>query len=585
MSRSEAIDALPAGAVKDNAVLRNFLVKRVIFAIADDEDPEEFVALDPDLGELPLGLAFGGKLFFLDPDDSTSVHDGTTVIVTDDGYRYKINGTDYLVRSVLDKDLDEPPADPELGDAYIVAASATDDWSGHDDDIAIFTARGWEFITPTIGRLVLVEDEESYYHWTVAGAWALGFGDQVLSSNSVLPAHLLGGKVVWIVENQTTNAPPGSPSDGVQYIIGSSPTGAWAGNAAKLAIYYGSAWIVVTPADGYQAYDKALALPYVYSSSQSAWIAKGGAYLRVWEQSCRDDSVIRALGSDGQGYSWSLTTAPTTSQNRRCEEILLLDNVRADFAYQAFEVEYRGYVVPTLTGGGTLDYMSVGVYVDSETDARHWRRVLWNATLMTLDDIFSVYLGDTSAHQIKIILFPHGSANITGGYLTISNRLLRCRKTAARSLLPSLIPQATGSVITDFTANTTAPNDGTRSQGSAASAQKAGSGYWGKDYSAGPKRIIQARTFGANDDGYAVNSGATVTISLYGKIGSAPANGTDGTLLGQVGNIVGSLDVQTPQVIPSNDSDTLWDYVWVYIAVSAGNSRLAEAEFYQPVGG
>lgn len=38
--------------------------------------------------------------------------------------------------SALDKDLTSPPASPADGDAYIVAASATGAWSGHDDDIA-----------------------------------------------------------------------------------------------------------------------------------------------------------------------------------------------------------------------------------------------------------------------------------------------------------------------------------------------------------------------------------------------------------------------------------------------------------------
>ena len=33
------------------------------------------------------------------------------------------------------------------------------------------------------------------------------------------------------VENMTTNAPPGSPADGVCYIVGGAPTGAWAGHA------------------------------------------------------------------------------------------------------------------------------------------------------------------------------------------------------------------------------------------------------------------------------------------------------------------------------------------------------------------
>ncbi|AGH31356.1 hypothetical protein TVVG_00007 [Tetraselmis viridis virus SI1] len=38
------------------------------------------------------------------------------------------------------------------------------------------------------------------------------------------------------------NTPPGGPSEGQVYIVGDTPTGAWAGRPNKVAIYYGGAW-------------------------------------------------------------------------------------------------------------------------------------------------------------------------------------------------------------------------------------------------------------------------------------------------------------------------------------------------------
>lgn len=38
------------------------------------------------------------------------------------------------------------------------------------------------------------------------------------------------------------NTPPGGPTDGDTYVLGSSPTGAWAGRANCIAIYNGSSW-------------------------------------------------------------------------------------------------------------------------------------------------------------------------------------------------------------------------------------------------------------------------------------------------------------------------------------------------------
>ncbi|MDZ4193844.1 MAG: DUF2793 domain-containing protein [Pseudomonas sp.] len=39
-----------------------------------------------------------------------------------------------------------------------------------------------------------------------------------------------------------TNTPPGSPTNGARYIVGTSPTGAWAGQANKLARWLDSTW-------------------------------------------------------------------------------------------------------------------------------------------------------------------------------------------------------------------------------------------------------------------------------------------------------------------------------------------------------
>lgn len=38
------------------------------------------------------------------------------------------------------------------------------------------------------------------------------------------------------------NTPPGSPAEGARYIVGTSPTGAWAGQAGKLARYLDAHW-------------------------------------------------------------------------------------------------------------------------------------------------------------------------------------------------------------------------------------------------------------------------------------------------------------------------------------------------------
>lgn len=81
------------------------------------------------------------------------------------------------------------------------------------------------------------------------------------------------------VENMVTNAPPGSPADGVQYIVGSAPTGAWVGHSRALArwvaegafwqFYAGGvqAWLVINKADN---------TIYSWNSTTHDWVAAAG---------------------------------------------------------------------------------------------------------------------------------------------------------------------------------------------------------------------------------------------------------------------------------------------------------------------
>lgn len=63
---------------------------------------------------------------------------------------------------VKDRDLAAPPASPAVGDAYLVAASATGLWSGHEDDIATWQGLGWEFLPPFAGLVIFIADEEFF---------------------------------------------------------------------------------------------------------------------------------------------------------------------------------------------------------------------------------------------------------------------------------------------------------------------------------------------------------------------------------------------------------------------------------------
>lgn len=96
------------------------------------------------------------------------------------------------------------------------------------------------------------------------------------------------------VEDKDLSTPPGGPSDGDSYIVGSSPTGDWSGRANSIAIYDGTAgaWNFVpgeddagTPItmgadqDGLRVFVKDEATTYRWDgqSSPNAWVVDSGS--------------------------------------------------------------------------------------------------------------------------------------------------------------------------------------------------------------------------------------------------------------------------------------------------------------------
>lgn len=77
--------------------------------------------------------------------------------------------------SIKDRALTTPPGSPADGDSYIVAASASGDWSGEDGNIAVWSTAGaaWVFGEPRIGWIAYIEDEEVISAYK-AGGWSTG---------------------------------------------------------------------------------------------------------------------------------------------------------------------------------------------------------------------------------------------------------------------------------------------------------------------------------------------------------------------------------------------------------------------------
>lgn len=86
------------------------------------------------------------------------------------------------------------------------------------------------------------------YDWDLGSdGWKTG-----MDTNMILIDALLQAGVIAV----GTNTPPVSPAQGEAHIIGTSPTGAWAGNARRFAVFNAGAWTITEAREGWRVYDR-----------------------------------------------------------------------------------------------------------------------------------------------------------------------------------------------------------------------------------------------------------------------------------------------------------------------------------------
>lgn len=86
------------------------------------------------------------------------------------------------------------------------------------------------------------------------------------------------------IKGYLTNTPPGSPTDGDVYIIGAAPTGAWAGNAGKVARWYanGGTWDFYTPKNGWTLQSNSAREVYRYTGGAWEIFYQEGTWTPTW---------------------------------------------------------------------------------------------------------------------------------------------------------------------------------------------------------------------------------------------------------------------------------------------------------------
>lgn len=376
---------------------------------------DTFTDLDLQTSEV---VVFEGKLFLYDSADASTAHDGVSTLVDTNGRRYKIVGSVPYPDSVLSR-LGTPPGSPNIGDTYMIT-TGTGAWAGQDDDLTTYTAQGWLFITPKIGRPILVEDEDSFYFWDEGGSWNVGFGQNSVAADSVTPIeqdHIGIPTVIAIL-----NTPPGSPTEGQRWLVGTSPTGAWVGSNNKLATWRSGAWVYTSPHNGAKIYDLNTGAEYGYESS--AWALTTEAPV--------DAQVVYSYDFAVSGHA---TTIDVTSLGSYL--VLEVDFVGLDTATVAATIDIAlrtstddgssfastGYVGPQTFSGA-----SILVADDELYDSGFYTRVRiggWNTashkSIFSSPDLGTLGVRNTAEanNALRILLTP-AAGTISAGQIVVT---------------------------------------------------------------------------------------------------------------------------------------------------------------------
>lgn len=122
-----------------------------------------------------------------------------------------------------------------------------------------------------------------------------------------------------VVQQIGLNAPPGSPADGQCWIVGASPTGAWAGQANRLSQRIGGVWVFHAPFVGLVVFDAATRAQWGWNGSAWTLVAP-----RLLEASVTYDPPSLAAGAG------VITTMTVTGA------------VLGDFARASFSLDLQG---------------------------------------------------------------------------------------------------------------------------------------------------------------------------------------------------------------------------------------------------
>jgi hypothetical protein len=148
-----------------------------------------------------------------------------------------------------------------------------------------------------------------------------------------------------------TNTPPGSPNDGDVHIIGTAPTGAWAGKQNQITFYW-NGWNFITPPARMQMYISSASGYYNWNGT--AWNAGYLGFTNGPITGLTDVNIVDGSSIDGQTMMYDNSTSKWIAAKRVDLPVNALGSVSGSVTLDRHNGEYQ-----TLTLSGNITALTI----------------------------------------------------------------------------------------------------------------------------------------------------------------------------------------------------------------------------------
>lgn len=181
--------------------------------------------------------------------------------------------------SILDRDLSTPPGSPAFGDCYLVKATGTGAWSGHDNQFAAWY-NGWIFAPRQAGRVFYIVDEAILVLYNG-------------STTTVVGAAVSSGQLLQLFRPQQNEPPASNPA--TPDTFNAHPCLDFDTTTQEIAVFSG-----IMP----RSYGGGNIVVYLHWAATSATSGTGG-----WDVTFERLEDTVALGSDHWATAQTVTAA------------------------------------------------------------------------------------------------------------------------------------------------------------------------------------------------------------------------------------------------------------------------------------